>query len=161
DMDLTGLDWSLFNYRQLEFHGGLNFLKAGIVFSDVISTVSPTYAKEIQTPYYGCGLEGVLAERRDRLFGIINGVDYDIWDPAKDACAWLNYDWKSVAEKKPFCKASLQRRFKFRLEPHTPLLGLVARLIEQKGVDLVCRAGDSLLKRGTQLAVLGEGEPIF
>src|SRR5439155_21859585 len=70
DMPLTGLDWRLFNYQQLEVYGKMNFLKAGIVFSDAITTVSPTYAREIQTPYYGCGLEGVLAERRDRRIGL-------------------------------------------------------------------------------------------
>src|SRR5260370_39368173 len=82
DMALTGLDWRLFNYQQLEFYGKLNFLKAGIVFSDAITTVSPTYAREIQTPYYGCGLEGVLAERRDRLTGIVTGVGVTGWEPA-------------------------------------------------------------------------------
>src|SRR5207245_2140846 len=79
DVPLTGLSWCLFNYRQLEFHGHLNFLKAGIVFADLINTVSPTYAREIRTPYYGCGLQGVLNERADQLFGIVNGVDYGVW----------------------------------------------------------------------------------
>src|SRR5262249_42378268 len=84
DLPLTGLDWRLFNYHQLEFHGHLNFLKAGIVFADLLNTVSPTYAREIQTPYYGCGLQGVLTERGKRLHGIVNGVDYRAWNPATD-----------------------------------------------------------------------------
>ncbi|HXG10327.1 MAG TPA: glycogen synthase GlgA, partial [Gemmataceae bacterium] len=161
DMKLTGLDWRLFNYRQLEFHGHLNLLKAGIVFADVITTVSPSYAREIQTPYYGCGLQGVLAERKDRLYGIVNGADYDHWDPATDPHLAANYDVETVAQKKPLCKAALQRRFGLPEEPRAPLLGMVARLVEQKGVDLVIRAAGALFEQGAQLVVLGEGEPIY
>ncbi len=161
DMLLTGLDWRLFNYRQLEFHGHLNFLKAGIVFSDLVTTVSPTYAKEIQTPYFGCGLEGVLAERRDRLYGIVNGVDYRIWNPAIDPHLAATYDVNSVTERKPLCKAALQRRFGLPEQPRTPLLGMVARLVEQKGLDLVGKAAETLLQRGVQLVVLGEGDAIY
>jgi starch synthase len=161
DMLLTGLDWRLFNYQQLEFYGQLNFLKAGIVFSDAISTVSPTYAKEIQTPYFGCGLEGVLAERRERLFGIVNGVDYQFWNPATDPHLVANYDETSVADRKPLCKAALQRRYGLAERPRTPLMGIVARLIEQKGLDLVGKAAESFLQQGAQLAVLGEGEPVL
>jgi starch synthase len=158
DMLLTGLDWRLFNYRQLEFHDQINFLKAGIVFADIISTVSPTYAKEIQTRAFGDGLDGVLAERRQRLFGIVNGVDYEVWNPATDRHLATNYDEASVREGKPRCKAALQRRYGLPQEPRTPLAGLVARLVAQKGVDLLGKAAESLLKRGMQLAVLGEGD---
>ena len=161
DMLLTGLDWRLFNYRQLEFFGQLNFLKAGIVFADMISTVSPTYAKEIQTPYYGCGLEGVLTERRDRLFGIVNGVDYSLWNPASDPHLAANYTVETVAERKPLCKAALQRRYGLPEQPRTPLLGMVARLVEQKGLDLVSQAAASLLQRGVQMVLLGEGEAAY
>jgi starch synthase len=161
DMLLTGLDWRLFNYRQLEFYGQLNFLKAGIVFADMISTVSPTYAKEIQTPYYGCGLEGVLAERRERLFGIVNGVDYSMWNPATDTHLAANYDVETVAERKPLCKAALQRRYGLPEQPRTPLLGMVARLVEQKGLDLVGKAAAPLLQRGVQLVLLGEGDAAY
>lgn len=161
DMLLTGLDWRLFNYRQLEFYGQLNFLKAGIVFADLISTVSPTYAKEIQTPYYGGGLDGVLAERRERLFGIVNGVDYGVWNPATDPCLVATYDVETVAQRKPLCKAALQRRFGLPEQPATPLLGMVARLVEQKGLDLVGKAAQPLLQQGVQLIVLGEGEAVY
>jgi starch synthase len=161
DMLLTGLDWRLFNYRQLEFYGQLNFLKAGIVFADVISTVSPTYAKEIQTPYYGCGLHGVLAERKDRLFGIVNGIDDRVWNPGTDTYLAANYDVCTVHEGKPRCKAALQRRFGLSEEPRTPLLAMVARLVEQKGVDLVGRAAEPLLHQGVQLVVLGEGDAVY
>src|SRR5205807_1056424 len=84
DMPLTGLPWKLFNYEQLEFYGRLNFLKGGIVFADAITTVSPMYAREIQTPYFGCGLHGVLARRSRDLHGIVNGADYRVWNPATD-----------------------------------------------------------------------------
>lgn len=161
DMPLTGLDWRLFNYHQLEFHGHLNFLKGGIVFADHLSTVSPTYAREIQTPYYGCGLEGSLAARRDRLTGIVNGVDYRVWNPATDPHLAANYDIQTVAEGKPVCKAALQRRFGLPQQPDTPVLGMVARLVEQKGINLVIRVADYFLEQGTQLVVLGEGDAIY
>jgi starch synthase len=161
DMALARLDWRLFNHRQLEFHGRLNLLKAGIVFSDLINTVSPTYAKEIQTPYYGWGLQGVLTERRDRLFGIVNGVDYRAWDPARDPHLPAHYDADNLEPGKPQCKAALQRRLALAEEPGAPLLGVVARLVEQKGIDLIIKAAPALLQDGAQLAVLGEGDPVY
>jgi starch synthase len=159
DMAVAGLDWRLFNHHQLEFHGGLNFLKAGLVFADYLSTVSPTYAREIQTPYYGCGLQGVLTARRDRLRGIVNGVDYDVWDPASDRRLPANYSADDPGPGKAVCKAALQRRLEMDVDSGAPLLGVVARLAEQKGIDLICRAAPALLAQGAQLAVLGEGEP--
>jgi starch synthase len=161
DMPLTGLPWEMFNYRELEFYGRLNFLKAGIVFSDMITTVSPSYAQEIQTPYYGCGLEGVLAERRDRLVGIVNGVDYRSWNPATDPHLVATYDVHTVDKGKPACKAWLQRRFGLPVQPATPLLGLVSRLVEQKGLSLVARAAEGFLSDGSQLVVLGEGDAAY
>jgi len=161
DMNLTGLDWRLFNYRQLEFFGHLNLLKAGIVFADAVSTVSPTYAREIQTPYYGCGLQGVLSEREHQLFGIVNGADYHSWDPATDVHLAANYDAETVARGKPLCKRSLQRHFALPEEAKTPVLGLVARLVEQKGIELLTRAAALLLAEGAQLVVLGEGDPKY
>ena len=161
DMLLTGLDWKLFNHRQLEFFGQLNFLKAGIVFSDYISTVSPTYAKEIQTPYFGCGLHGVLGDRRSRLCGIVNGVDYSIWNPATDAHIPAKYAADSVTSGKPMCKAALQSRFSLPEEPRVPVVALVARLVEQKGLDLVGRATEAILRKNVQLVILGEGDRIY
>src|SRR2546423_243277 len=110
-MALTGLDAQLFNYQQLEFYGQLNFLKAGIVFADAISTVSPRYAQEIQTMVFGYGLEGVLSERKARLTGIVNGVDYREWDPAHDRHIAATYDPDTVFERKPLCKAAIQREY--------------------------------------------------
>jgi starch synthase len=158
---LTGLNWRLFNHHQLEFYGQLNFLKAGIVFADWISTVSPTYAREICTSYFGNGLEGVLNERRNRLSGIVNGVDYTTWNPATDRRIAANYDVDSVREGKALCKADLQRRFDLPQEPRTPVLGMIARLVEQKGIDLVLKAANDLMKLGVQLIVLGEGDPEY
>jgi starch synthase len=110
DLLLTGLDWRLFNYRQLEFHGHLNLLKAGIVFADAVSTVSPTYARETRTPYFGCGLHGVLIERQNDLYGIVNGVDYRSWDPAVDPHLAANYDGQTFEQGKPYHRALLELR---------------------------------------------------
>src|SRR5262249_40451815 len=142
DMTLLGLDWRLFNYKQLEFYGHLNFLKAGIVFADLITTVSQRYAAEIQTPYFGCGLEGVLAEHGDKIVGIVNGADYQDWNPATDRNLAANYDADMVGRGKPVCKAALQRRLGLPDEPETPVLGMVSRLVEHKGLDLVGRAAE-------------------
>lgn len=161
DLPLTGLDWRLFNEHQLEFHGHLCFLKAGIVFADLLNTVSPTYAREIQTPYYGCGLQGVLSERRQDLFGINNGVDYRVWSPEHDPHLPAHYSADVLTPGKPQCKAHLQQRQGLALEPHAPLMGVVARLVEQKGVDLIIRAAPELLSQGAQLAVLGDGDPSY
>jgi starch synthase len=165
EFPLSGLDWKLFNFRQLEFYGQLNLLKAGIVFSDWITTVSPRYAQEIQTPYYGYGLQGVLGERRDRLTGIVNGTDYAVWDPATDRHLAANYNADTVTQGKPLCKAALQRRYGLPEDRRAPVLSMVARLAEQKGIDLVGKSADSLLHStadcGLQLIVLGEGEPAY
>jgi starch synthase len=161
DMHLTGLDWRLFNYHQLEYHGSLSFLKAGIVFSDQITTVSPTYAQEILTPDFGSGLQGALAERKDRLFGIVNGVDYSAWDPATDPYLEANYDSSCVVQKKPLCKRALQEYFGLPRQPRTPLLAMIARLAEQKGVELVVKAAPAFLEQDTQLVVLGVGDPVY
>jgi starch synthase len=161
DMKLTDLDWSLFNPGQLEFYDQLNFLKAGIVYSDLLNTVSPTYAREIQTPYFGCGLQSVLWERRDRLSGIVNGVDYGVWDPATDPHLAAQYSADEPQPGKSHCKEALQRHYGLEVRPDAPLLGVVARLAEQKGIDLVAWAAPALLDAGAQLVVLGDGDPWY
>jgi starch synthase len=161
DYHLTGLNYRLFNQHQLEFYGQMNFLKAGIVFADWVNTVSPTYAQEIRTTYFGCGLEGVLTERRDRLSGIVNGVDYDTWDPAHDKFLVAHYDADTVAAGKPKCKTDLQRYFHLPQVPRAPVLGMIARLVEQKGVDILCKAADELLHQDVQLVILGDGDPEY
>jgi starch synthase len=161
DMALTGLDWRLFNYLQLESYDRLNFLKGGIVFANLVSTVSPTYAREIQTPYFGEGLHGALSERRDRLLGIVNGVDYVRWNPASDAHLPAHYCLDALTPGKPLCKATLQRRCGLPVEERVPLLGMVARLVEQKGIGLLTQAAPALLEGGCQLVVLGDGDPYW
>jgi starch synthase len=161
DWPLTGLDWRLFNFHQLEFHGNLSLLKGGIVFADRLNTVSPTYAREIQTPYYGCGLQGVLLERRAVLSGVVNGIDVEAWDPLTDPHLAGHYDAGTVSAGKAICKAALQQAFDLAPEPGTPLIAMVARLAEQKGIDLVTAAGERLLRLGVQLVVLGEGNPVY
>jgi starch synthase len=155
---LAGLPGYLFNEGQLEFYGNLNFLKAGIVFAHAVNTVSPTYAREIQTPEYGCGLEGLLRQLSWKLSGIVNGVDYGHWDPAHDAEVAAPYTVETVFENKPLCKADLQRRLKLPADPDAPVLGMVARLVSQKGIDLVMSAAPGFLDLGCQIVVLGEGD---
>jgi starch synthase len=159
DMNLTGLDWRLFNSQQLEFYRQVSFLKGGIVFANLVNTVSPTYAREIQTPDFGCGLEGVLTAHRQRLFGIPNGADYSVWNPAIDQLLPIQYDMGTVAEGKRTCKATLQHDLKLPVDLAIPLVGMVARLVPQKGTELVLRVADQLLQQGAQLVVLGEGDP--
>jgi starch synthase len=161
DLPLTGLDWKWFNPRHLEFHGHLNFLKAGLVFADLLNTVSPTYAREIQTPYYGCGLQGVLGERSKDLFGIVNGVDYRIWDPTTDPYLPAHFDADALSPGKPRCKEELQRQHGLTVKADAPLLGVVARLVEQKGPELIARAAPGFLSEGAQLIVLGDGDPVY
>jgi starch synthase len=155
----TGLHQRLFNHRQLEFYGQLNFLKAGCVFADRISTVSPRYAEEVQTMVFGCGLEGVLTERKSVLSGIVNGVDYAVWDPATDRHLTATYDVDTIFDRKPANKLALQAEFGLPQRPDVPLLGMVARLVEQKGVSLVVQSAHELLSHDIQIVILGEGDP--
>jgi starch synthase len=159
DMLLTGLDWKYFNWHQMEFHGHLNLLKTGIVFADALNTVSPQYAHEIQSEPLGCGLAGVLRYRQDVLSGIINGVNYDTWDPARDPHIAANYDAGSWTTGKAACKAALQQELGLPVEPYHPLIGLIGRLAGQKGWDLV---GEVMQRwvgyRDVQWAILGTGD---
>jgi starch synthase len=161
DMPLLHLPPRLFNPDGIEFHGHINFLKAGLVYSDQLTTVSPTYAREIQTPYYGCGLQGLLMRRSDRLAGIVNGVDYRAWNPATDPFIAAQYDADTICAGKPKCKAALQEAFGLDVEPRTPLLGVVSRLADQKGVDLLVKVAPALLLQEVQLVVLGQGDPRY
>ena len=158
DMLLTGLDWKLFNWKQLEFHGDLNLLKAAIVFADSISTVSPTYAQEIQSAPLGCGLEGALSQRKGVLSGILNGVDYAEWHPSTDEHLVQTFDIKSWQQGKPKCKQALQESLGLPDEPHVPLIGVVSRLAEQKGIDLVVYIMERWARHeDAQWVVLGTG----
>ncbi len=159
DMALTGLDWHLFNWRQLEFHGKLCFMKGGLVFADLLSTVSPTYAHEIQTPRYGNGLDGLLRDRHADLHGIVNGIDAEVWTPLHEPMLAAPYDAATVAEGKARCKAWLQEHAGLDRRPEVPLFAQVGRLDPQKGWDLVAEVADRLLARDVQLIVLGVGHP--
>ena len=158
DMLLTGLDWKYFNWRQMEFHGNLNLLKTGLVFADAINTVSPTYAQEIQHEPLGCGLEDLLSYRGDVLSGIVNGVDYDQWNPATDPHLAAHYDASTVATGKPICKAALQKEMGLPLRADLPLFGFVGRLAEQKGIDLAAPVIQQWARNvDAQWVVLGSG----
>jgi starch synthase len=140
DMELTGIDWKYFNWRQMEFFGNLSFLKSGIAFADTITTVSPRYAQEIQHPPLSCGLDGILQQRRDDLFGIINGVDYNDWSPEVDPfLRGTKYSVQNFATGKWACKAMLQREMGLPEVPDVPLVAMIGRLADQKGFDLVAK----------------------
>jgi len=160
DMKLTGLPWELFNWRALEYYGKLSFLKAGLVGADVLTTVSRRYAEEIQTPEYGLGMEGVLRQRSNDLFGVVNGVDYNVWDPATDKLIARNYTPEDLSGKQK-CKRALQEEFKLPADARTPLVGMIGRLVDQKGFDFVAEALEELVERGLQLVVLGTGQPHY
>jgi starch synthase len=158
DLPITGLPWRLFTYEKLEFYGKISFLKAGIVYAQLLNTVSPTYAREIQTPYYGCGLQAVLTARQRELFGIANGIDERVWNPATDRQLAANYNVDTATAGKAACKQALQRHYGLPEQPRTPVLAIVSRLVEQKGVDLLCQIAPALLQQDVQLIVLGEGQ---
>jgi starch synthase len=152
-----GLPDAMLQAEGLEFHGRGNFMKAGLVFSDWLTTVSPRYAREICTHEFGAGMEGVLAARRQRLTGILNGVDYAVWDPATDPHLATNYDANRL-EGKARCKAALQADSGLEQAARMPLFAVVSRLADQKGTDLLLAALPGLLQRGGQLVVLGSGD---
>jgi starch synthase len=161
DMALTGLSGQLFNLKGVEFHGRLSFMKAGLVFADMLSTVSPTYAREIQTPALGCGLEGLLRERRLALRGIVNGIDPDVWSPQREPMLPCRYGLDSVKSGKAGCKAWLQQRLGLPVRPEVPLFAQIGRLDPQKGGDLLADVAPRLLAGDVQLVVLGTGLPRY
>lgn len=152
-----GLDWSLFNMEMLEFYGKINLLKGGIVFSHLINTVSNTYSKEIQTKEFGFGMEGILSRRKNDLFGILNGLDYSIWDPESDKFISKNYSALEPKEKAEN-KEELQKICKLPLKKELPLIGIVSRLAEQKGFDILAAALEAICKMNLQLVILGTGD---
>jgi starch synthase len=157
DFGLLGLPRRFMQPDGLEFHGWLSFMKGGLVHADRLTTVSPTYAREITTPEFGCGVEGVLRTRAADLSGILNGVDYGHWDPATDAALPARFDAQDLGGK-AVCKAALQREFGLDARTDAPLIGIVSRLSEQKGLDLALAALPALRAEGVQLAILGSGD---
>ena len=152
-----GLTWDFYALEGMEYWGKVNFLKGGLMFANGLSTVSPTYAREIQTEEAGGGLEGVLSYRRDDLRGILNGVDYDTWDPEVDAYLPAEFSPDRL-EGKGTCKAALQGRLGLPQRPDVPLIGMVSRIDAQKGFDILLDGIDELLAEDVQLAVLGTGD---
>lgn len=152
-----GLDKSFFSIDALEFYGRINFLKAGLIFSDKINTVSPTYSRQIQTAEFGFGLEGLLRKRQADVYGILNGLDYSLWDPRTDKFIVKNYSPNDL-EAKYSNKEALQAFCGFKKDKDTPLLGIVSRLAEQKGLDILAGCLPALCKLGLQLVILGTGD---
>ncbi len=156
-MDILDVGWEHFNAHELEEYDGINLLKGGIVHADAINAVSEKYAQEIRTPEFGWGLDGVINEKAYKLFGILNGVDYDEWSPAIDTLIAKTFDVDDMSGKK-VCKAQLQKRFDLPVRDDVALIGFVGRLADQKGISLIQAAIDELMKLDIQIVLLGAGE---
>jgi starch synthase len=162
DMLLTGIDWRHFTWQQMEFHGQLNLLKTGLVFADALSTVSPTYAREIQSSPGGCGLEGVLAARHAALTGIVNGIDTATWNPATDPFIPRPYSEHDVDQGKYAARVALAARMGRAAPDARPLVAFIGRLVPQKGVDLLVELLGRMGGGGkAHFVVLGSGEATF
>lgn len=156
DMRYIGDAWHHFTPEGFEFWGNISFLKAGLVYSDIITTVSRTYSREIQTKEYGHGMEGVLAKRRSELYGIVNGIDYGEWDPAKDVLIPKKYS-SSRLQGKADCKSALQKKLNLPATD-SAVVGMVTRLVDQKGLDILSEALPDIMVLGVQFVVLGTGD---
>lgn len=152
-----GLSEPLWDFTRLEYHGRFSFIKGGLVYADRITTVSPTYAREIQTPAFGHGMEGVLAHRADRLSGILNGIDTRTWNPGTDRLIAKRYNRRRLMDKQAN-KTALQAHFGLPQTEEPMLIGMVTRLVEQKGIDLVLDSLPGLFKLPVQLVILGSGD---
>lgn len=160
-MELTGLPHHYFNWQQMEYYGQLNLLKTGISMADMVTTVSPTYAREICQPEYGYGLDPLLLKRGDTLVGILNGVDMHEWSPATDPHLVARYSTATVSIGKPQCKLALQEEVGLHPRSEAMLLGMVSRLTDQKGLDLITAKADEMLQADVQLVFLGTGDRYY
>jgi starch synthase len=156
-MPATGLDITHFNWKEYEFYGNLNLMKGALVHADVLNTVSKRYAREIQTSENGYGLNGVLAERHADLFGIVNGLDYSVWDPSADGLLACKFSPARPAGKAR-CKRAVQEELGLHVDAQRPLLVMVSRLAEQKGLDILGEALPGIMALPVQFALLGDGE---
>ncbi len=156
-LPVTGLGWEHYRPEELEHFGALNLMKGAFVHATLLSTVSPTYAREIQTPPFGYGLDGVLAGRSHDLVGILNGIDTREWDPARDPHITAPFSAEDLTGKEA-CKRALQEEAGLPVRPEVPLIGLVGRLTSQKGVDVVARTLDRILDLDVQVVLLGTGD---
>ncbi len=160
-MAVTGLPAMAYNPKGLEFYGNVSFMKAGLIYSHALNTVSPTYARETMSDHiFGCGMEGILRGREERYTGIVNGLDEDFWNPETDKRIANTFGPKSMA-RRASCKADLQKVCGFRQDQKTPLLGFIGRLDHQKGIDHLIDAVPPMLARGAQLVTLGHGHEQF
>ena len=155
--DVLGLGDSLWTNDKLECYGCANYLKAALVYSDLITTVSPSYAREIQTAYFGERLDGLLTARKNDLFGVLNGIDIQDYNPETDAHIAANYSIQDLSGKAR-CKEALQRNLNLNVDPHVPIIGMVGRLSNQKGLDLIDYVIADIMRLNVQLVVLGMGE---
>ena len=155
--DLLNLPYDYYNNGDVEYYGGVSFMKSGIVFADKVTTVSKTYVDEIQTEFYGEKLDGLLRSNSYKLEGILNGIDYDINDPMKDPNIFFKYDEESLDDKVKN-KLELQKILGLEVNPDKPLIGIVSRLVSQKGFDLISYIMPELVREDLQLVVLGTGE---
>ena len=156
DMHILGLGWEYFTPEYLEFFGMINLLKGGIVFSDLITTVSSKYREEIMTEEFGFGLDGVLRKRSEDVYGVLNGIDYEEWNPETDPFIPERYGEEDLG-KKHACKIFLKQRLRL-LEGETPLIATISRLAEQKGIGLILASLPEILSLGVQYVILGDGE---
>ncbi len=156
DLRMTGLGWDVFTPDGIEYWGSVSLLKAGVVYADAVTTVSETYSREIQTPEYGLGFDGVLRSRSRDLFGIVNGIDTREWNPGTDRALPHRYTASRPAGKR-LCTQSLRRQLGLR-RSRGPLFGMVTRLTDQKGLDILVDALPAVLARDAQLVILGTGE---
>ena len=160
-MGLTGFSAELFTPDKLEFNKDANMLKGGLVYADYVTTVSDTYAGEIQTPYYGEGLDGLLRARHFDMQGIVNGIDYSVYNPATDPKIYVNYDASTFRKKKAMNKERLQQDLGLAVDKKKFMIGLISRLTDQKGLDLINYVIDRIVDDYTQLVVIGTGEPQY
>jgi len=161
DYSYSNLPFSCFSVETLEYYGNINCLKSGVTSSDLVTTVSRTYAKEIQTEQWGCGLQGVLTNVAPRMRGIVNGIDPEIWDPAKDKHLAAKYNMEDLSGKQTN-KNDLIRRMKMTISPNAPLFGIVTRLTSQKGVELIDEVLPAIMDSSDAgIVVLGSGSDAF
>jgi len=158
--DLMGIPMTYFNDEALKFYENVNLLKGGIVFSDAVTTVSKSYAKEITFPYFGENLEGVILKYEDKLYGIVNGIDTELYDPKTDPNIPVNFDMRSLKRKKEI-KMHLQVKYGLQMDPEVPMVAMVTRLVDMKGLDLVAFILDEMLSLGIQFVVLGTGDKAY
>lgn len=159
-LELAELPHHLFRTEQLEFYGDVNWMKGGICFADAINTVSEKYAQEIQTEEYGERLEGFLNIHKHKLSGILNGLDYSVWDPKTDKLIKKNFNPRTLKGKE-ICKRNLQEIFDLEVNPKIPVIALISRLVDQKGLDLIEKIGDKIGKLPAQFVFLGTGSPKY